>query len=40
MKYNSTTKSTYKHPNEIKNQELSEGKMNGVKLSTFSNVAK
>jgi hypothetical protein len=40
VKYTSTTKDTYVHPNKIKEQELTEGKISGVKLSTFSNAAK
>ena len=40
VKYKSTTKDTYLHPNNIKSQEIHEGKINGVKLSTFSNAAK
>lgn len=40
VKYTSTTKDTYVHPNKIKEQELNEGKISGVKVSTFSNAAK
>lgn len=40
VKYTSTTKETYVHPNRIKDQELGEGKISGVKVSTFSNAAK
>jgi hypothetical protein len=40
VKYTSTTKETYVHPTRIKEQELNEGKISGVKVSTFSNAAK
>lgn len=40
VKYTSTTKETYVHPNRIKEQEVTEGKISGVKVSTFSNAAK
>jgi hypothetical protein len=40
VKYTSTTKDTYVHPNKIKEQELNEGKISGAKASTFSNAAK
>lgn len=40
VKYTSTTKETYVHPNKIKESELTEGKISGVKVSTFSNAAK
>jgi len=40
IKYKSTTKDTYVHPNQIKSQDLEQGKVNGVKISTFSNAAK
>ena len=40
IKYKSTTKNTYVNPNEIKSQEVNEGRINGVKISTFSNAAK
>lgn len=40
IKYKSTTKDTYVDPNSIKQEELLEGKISGVKMSTFSNAAK
>ena len=40
VKYTSTTKQTYVHPNKIKDHEQIEGKISGVKVSTFSNAAK
>lgn len=40
IKYKSTTKETYVDPNRIKQEELEEGKISGVKMSTFSNAAK
>ena len=39
-KYKSTTKETYVNPNQIKSEEANEGKISGVKISTFSNAAK
>ena len=39
-KYTSTTKDTYAHPNKIKGEELGEGTISGVKLSTLSNAGK
>ena len=40
VKYKSTTKDTYVEPNQIKSGERTEGKISGVKMSTFSNAAK
>ena len=40
VKYTSTTKETYVNPNIIKEQETAEGKISGVKATTFSNAAK
>lgn len=40
IKYKSTTKDTYVEPNSIKAEEWKEGKISGVKMSTFSNAAK
>ena len=40
VKYTSTTKETYVNPNTIKEQETAEGKISGVKATTFSNAAK
>jgi hypothetical protein len=40
VKYKSTAKDTYVDPNQIKTKEAQEGKISGVKLSTFSSAAK
>lgn len=40
VKYKSTTKETYVNPNTIKDQDTAEGKISGVKATTFSNAAK
>jgi hypothetical protein len=39
-KYTSTTKETYVDPRSIMEQEAQEGKISGVKATTFSNAAK
>ena len=40
VKYKSTTKETYVPPGQVKDEEWLEGKISGVKMSTFSNAAK
>jgi hypothetical protein len=40
IKYRTTSQETYGDPNEIKAKELKEGKISGVKISTFYNADK
>ena len=40
IKYVSTTKDTYVDPNKHVHEDIAEGKISGVKATTFSNAAK